>query len=151
MSNKIISTNRKIFRDYQILETYEAGIVLKGSEVKSLRNSNTSLQDSYCKIENNELLLYNMYIAPYKQSGVFSPAPRRIRKLLLHRNEINRLYGKLTQGNLVLIPVELYFNNKGIAKLKLGLAKRLKGPDKRDQIKKRELDRELKKKFPGII
>lgn len=145
MENKTLATNRKAIRDYQILEPYEAGIALKGSEVKSMRQSNSNLQDSFCRIVEGEVLLYNMYIARYDKASSFSPDTKRPRRLLLRRKEINRLQGRMSQGGLALIPLEAYLNAKGLVKLKIGIAKKLKGPDKREKIRKREIERELRK------
>ena len=140
-----IATNRKALGDYQIMESYEAGIALKGSEVKSLRERGVSLQDSFCKIEDGEILLYHMHINPYAKSSVFAPDPVRVRKLLLHKNEINRLYGKLTGGNLTIVPLELFFNAKGLAKVKIAVVKKHKAPDKREIIKKRDTEMEMRR------
>lgn len=147
MTNKVAATNRKVFRDFQILETYEAGLVLQGSEVKSIRESNANLQDSYCKVDKGELFAVNMFIGSYGKSSHYKPSERRQRKLLMHKSEIKRLFGKLTHGGLTIIPLEIYFNSKGKAKAKIGLAKKLKGPDKRELIKKREIEKEVRQTF----
>ncbi|MDI6640821.1 MAG: SsrA-binding protein SmpB [Elusimicrobiota bacterium] len=144
MKVKTVVTNRKAYRDYEFLEKYEAGIALKGSEVKSLRGSKASLQDSYCKIDNGEIYIYNLYISSNSSSGYGRFEPTRKRKLLLHKAEINRLFGKTTGRGLTIIPTEIYFNNRGFAKVNIALAKKRKGPDKREILKRRDLERELR-------
>jgi SsrA-binding protein len=145
LNKKIIVTNRKMLHEYNILEKYEAGIVINGSEVKSLRESKASLQDSFCKIDDNEAFIYNLHIAPYEKSTTWaSYEPKRKRKLLLHKREIYRLFGKMTQRGLALVPSEMYFNKPGIVKMTICLAKKRSGPDKRELIKKKDLDRELR-------
>ncbi|OGS22470.1 MAG: SsrA-binding protein [Elusimicrobia bacterium RIFOXYA2_FULL_39_19] len=145
MDKKTIVTNRKFFHDYNMIEKYEAGLVLNGSEVKSVRNGGANLQDSYCMVERSELFVYNMHIAPYEYSGHFKFDPKRKRKLLMHRTEINKLLGKTSQRGFTLIPVELYFNNDGIAKLEIALSTRKKGPDKREMLKERDIEREVRR------
>ena len=144
MDDKIIATNRKARFDYTILESLEAGIQLKGTEVKSLRAGNTSLADSFAKLEGNEILLYNMHIAPYEFGNIANVESTRPRKLLLHKKEIRRLAAEASTKKLVIIPLKIYFKH-GIAKVELALAKGKKKYDKRETIKKRESDRELKK------
>lgn len=139
---KIIQKNKKAFFNYEILETYEAGIVLKGTEVKSIRNGNVSINESYARIHNNEVFIYNMDISRYGASNVFNHEPKRPRKLLLKRSEIKRLLGKTIEKGLTLIPLSLYFKN-GIAKLEIGLARGKKLYDKREAIKKKMIDREM--------
>ena len=142
---KITATNRKMFREYEILEEYEAGIVITGGEVKSLRESGVSLQDSFCRIDEGEAYVFNMHIAPYEKStswGKFEP--KRKRKLLFHKSEIMRIFGRMTQKGFALVPSEIYFNKRGVAKIKVCLAKKRKGPDKRDIIKKKEVEREIR-------
>jgi SsrA-binding protein len=146
---KIIATNRKARRDYQIMETYEAGIELKGTEVKSLRIKGCSIEESFGRIEANEAFLYNLHIPEYEKSFYFRPNPKRTRKLLLHKKEIDRLIGLTAQRGFTLIPLKLYFNDKGIAKVELALAKGKLLYDKRrklkEEITEREIRRELKK------
>jgi SsrA-binding protein len=134
--------NKKARREYDITEAHEAGIVLAGSEVKSIRAGRCDIQDSYCDIEEGEVWVYNMYVAPYEQAGVPPPPPRRKRKLLLHKDEIRRLYGKVTERGLTLIPLTLYFKD-GRAKLEIGIARGKRLYDKREAIKRRDLDREM--------
>ena len=138
---RIIADNRRARHEYHILETYECGIVLLGSEVKSIRNSAISLTDGYALIKNNEIFLMNVHIAPYNPASRFNPHPQRTRKLLLHKQEISRLYGKQTAGNLTLIPLRVYLKS-GKIKLEIALVKGKKLYDKRAAIKLRELERE---------
>lgn len=142
---KIVAVNKKAKHNYEIIETIEAGIELKGSEVKSLREGNVSLNDSFARIENGEVFLYNFKISPYRQSSFFVPDPDRPKKLLLKRWEIDRLAGKLAVRGFTLIPLKVYFNDRGWAKVELALAKGKKLYDKREDIKKKELEREIKR------
>ncbi|PIV52523.1 MAG: SsrA-binding protein [Elusimicrobia bacterium CG02_land_8_20_14_3_00_37_13] len=143
-NKRVVVRNRGVFHEYSITEIYNAGIVLKGSEVKSLRQSRASLKDSYCKIEGGEIFIYNLYISPYEQSKAFTPNPKRKRKLLLHKQEINRLIGRTTQRGLALVPVEIYFEKSQYAKVAVGLAKKKKSYDKREAIKLRDIEREIR-------
>ena len=144
MDDKVIATNRKARHDYAILESLEAGIQLKGTEVKSLRAGTASLADSFARLEGDELFVYNMYIPPYEFGNIANVESKRPRKLLLHKKQIRRFSVELAQKSLTLIPLKLYFKD-GIAKLEIALAKGKKIYDKRDAIKKRESDRELKR------
>jgi len=144
MKDKIIATNRQAHRDYTIFETLECGIELRGCEVKSLREGKANLKDSFARIEAGEAFLYNTHISPYEQAGIFNVEPTRVRRLLLHRREINRLTGKLIQRGLTLIPLKLYFK-KGFVKAELALAQGKRLYDKRAQIKRKELDLEIKR------
>ncbi len=144
MDEKIAATNSKARFSYHILNTFESGIVLKGTEVKSLRDGKASLSDSYAFVEKGELFLNNCHIEPYSYGNISNVEPRRKRKLLLHKSEIRRLVGELTQKGLTLIPLKIYFKN-GIAKVELALCKGKKLYDKRETIKKREQDREMKR------
>ena len=148
MAEKIVATNRRATFDYTILDSLEAGIELKGTEVKSLRTSKASLSDSFARVENGEIFLYNMYISPYAFGNIYNPDPVRPRKLLLHRNQIKRLAGEVSTKKLALIPLKLYFK-EGIVKMELALAKGKKHYDKRETIKKRESERELRKRMRG--
>ena len=140
-----IAVNRKAFRDYEILERLEAGIVLTGGEVKSLRAAKTDLSDSFARIEENEISLYNMNIANDAQASYMNLEPKRTRRLLLHRPQIQRLKDKISQRGLTLIPLKAYFNERGTAKLELALAKGKKFYDHREDIKRRESDRYLRR------
>lgn len=148
MAEKIVATNRRAAFDYTILDSLEAGIELKGTEVKSLRTSKASLNDSFARVENGEIFLYNMHISPYAFGNIYNPDPVRPRKLLLHRNQIKRLAGEISTKKLALIPLKLYFK-EGIVKMELALAKGKKHYDKRETIKKRESERELRKRMRG--
>jgi SsrA-binding protein len=138
---EIVATNRKARRDYTVFETYEAGIQLFGTEVKSLRNRSVSLDGSYAGVDRGEVFLYDVNIAPYTHGNIFNRDPKRKRKLLLNKDEIKRLYGKTQVRGFTLIPLKLYFNNKGLAKLELGLCRGKKDYDHREDIKKRDLAR----------
>ena len=137
---KTIATNRKARRDYHILETMEAGIVLHGSEVKSLRQGRANLRDSYAQVDGEELYLFNMHISPYRQSSQFSPDPRRRRKLLMHKREIKRLLGKAVQKGFTIIPLRIYFAGP-IVKVELALGRGKRDYDRRQDITRRETDR----------
>jgi len=143
---KIVCQNKKAYHDYFIDETFEAGIVLVGTEVKSLRLGMANLKDSYAIIRNGgELFLTNAHISPYKQADRFTmPEPDRTRKLLLHREEINKLIGKTKEKGYTLIPTKIYFKN-GKAKVEIALAKGKKHFDKRETIKKKTVEREMEK------
>jgi len=144
---KIATENRKARHDYFIEETYEAGIALTGTEVKSLRAGKANLRDSYARIENGEICLYNAHISPYDQGNRFNHDPLRVRKLLLHRMEINRLLGKVKEKGLTLVPLKIYFTERGYAKVELGLARGKKLYDKRDDIAERDAKREMERAF----
>ena len=141
---KVVCTHPRAKRDYDIEENYEAGIELKGSEVKSLRANQASIKESFAMIRDGEVFLINSYIAPYEQANLFNHEPRRDRKLLLNKREINRLMGKTLIRGYTLIPLKVYFK-KGKAKVDLALGKGKKVHDRRDDIKKREADREMEK------
>ncbi len=139
---KTIATNRKARHQYHILETIEAGIVLQGTEVKSLRQGKVNLGDAYAKIKDGEVWLVEMHISPYEQGNVFNHEPRRPRKLLLHKREIKRLLGKVQERGLTLIPLRIYFK-RGRAKVELALAKGKRLYDRREDIKRRDEEREV--------
>ena len=144
LGEKVIATNRKAFHNFHILETYEAGLVLKGTEVKSLRESQVNFKDSYAAVDNAEAWLIGCHIAPYHHGSDANHAPDRTRKLLLHRREISRLLGKVAERGLTIIPLKLYFKT-GRAKLEVGLARGKKLYDKRVTIREREMRRELER------
>lgn len=144
MAGRVIQ-NKRAFYEYHITEKFEAGLVLKGTEVKSLREGNVSIVDSFAKIEDGEVFLYNMQIKPYEEGNIFNPSPTRKRKLLLKKNEIKKLSGQLVPKGLTLIPLKVYFGNRGWAKVELGLAKSKKLFDKRRAIKERDQKREIRK------
>jgi len=141
---KVIATNRKARHDYEIEESYEAGLVLVGTEVKSLRRGSCSLKDGFALVKDGELFLYNVYIAPYKEGSHYNPDPERPRKLLLHKQEIARLSSKVKERGYTLVPLKIYFK-RGHAKVELALAKGRAKYDKREKIKRREQEREMKR------
>jgi len=149
---KVVARNRRARRDYQIEETYEAGLVLKGSEVKSIRAGRVSVEEAYAKVEDGEVWLYGMHIAPYEQAGLFGHDPDRPKKLLLKKREIARLIGKVSRAGYTLVPLTLYFNERGYAKVELALAKGLSKADKRRKLIEEEEERRaheaLKRYFP---
>ena len=138
-----IAENRKAFHDYHILETLEAGVVLLGTEVKAIREGRVNLRDSYARVEDGEVFLYNVSISPYSHRGYADHEPLRRRKLLLHRTEIRKLIGKTVERGMTLVPVRFYFKN-GKVKVAVSLAKGKKEYDKRETIKRREADRETR-------
>jgi SsrA-binding protein len=139
---KLVASNRRAHHNFDILETQEAGLVLRGTEVKSLRDSRADLKESYARIEGNEAWLLGLHISPYAQGNRANHDPLRPRKLLLHRGEINRLLGKIMERGLTLVPLRLYFK-QGRAKVELGLARGRKTLDKRHAIREREERREV--------
>ena len=143
--SKSISTNRKAYRDYEVLESLECGVELKGSEVKSLRAGKINLNDSFARIEKGETNLYNAHISHYTEASYLNVDPDRARRLLLHKNQIERIAGKLAQKGLTLIPLKFYFNDRGFVKLELALCKGKKLYDKRESIKRRETDLEMRR------
>ena len=138
--------NRKAKYDYEILDTYEAGIVLTGTEIKSIRQGSANLKDSYATIKNNEAYLINMHISHYKEGNIFNHDETRTRKLLLHKKEILKIRDKIEIVGLTLIPIKLYFK-KNKAKILLGIARGKKEYDKREAIRQRDIDRNLKKEY----
>ena len=143
---KIVADNRKARHDYHIHESYEAGIVLTGTEVKSLRAGKANLKDAYARIENLELMLHNMHISPYDAGNRFNHEPLRNRKLLMHRSEIDKLIGKTQEKGYTLVPLKLYFTH-GIAKVQLGLVTGKKNYDKRQDMAERDAKREMDREF----
>ena len=140
---KLIADNRKAGFEYHILDTWEAGIVLKGTEVKSIREGGISLRESFCKVMGAEIFLWNAHIAPYSHRGSADHEPTRTRKLLLKRQEINKLIGKTVEKGLTLVPLRMYFK-KGKIKLAIALARGTNVRDKRETVKRREADRETR-------
>jgi len=147
---KTVAVNKKALYEYDIIERLEAGLVLQGTEVKSLRAGRVSFRDSYARAQDGELWIINLHVSPYEHGNIWNHDPLRPRKLLLHKREINRLIGKIEERGLTLVPLRLYFV-KGIAKLEMGLARGKKIHDKRAHIAKRDADRdaqrELKDRF----
>ena len=150
---KPVATNKKAFRDYVFLEQWECGIELKGGEVKSARAGEVNFKGSFARIDNDEIILCKLHISPYGAAGHFSVEADRPRKLLLHKKEIKKVFGLMTQKNLTLIPTKLYFNRRGYLKVELALARGKKLYDKREAIKRktleREVDRELRARYKG--
>ncbi len=146
---KLITENRQARHEYFILETFEAGIELTGTEVKSIRQGSVNLKDSWCSVENGELFIKQMHISPYEKGNIFNRDPIRVRRLLMHKAEINRLFGKQKQDGLTLVPLSLYFKDSRV-KVQLGLCKGKKLYDKREDAAKRDakrtIDRALKEK-----
>lgn len=140
-----IATNHKARRDYEILETIECGIELKGSEVKSLRAGKANLEDSFARVEDEGVFLYNTHISPYAQASYLNVEPTRVRRLLLHKNQIRKLTGKLAQKGLTLVPLKAYFNERGFVKMELALARGKRLYDKRQDIKRRESDMAMRR------
>jgi SsrA-binding protein len=138
-----IAENRKAFHDYHVLETFEAGVVLLGTEIKAIREGRVNLRDSFARVEDGEVFLYNVNISPYSHRGYADHEPLRRRKLLLHREEIRKLIGKTVEKGMTLVPVRLYYKN-GRVKVAVSLAKGKKEYDKRETIKRREADRETR-------
>ena len=143
--SKAVATNRKAHRDYEVMETYECGIELKGSEVKSAREAKIRLEDSFARLEDNEVILYNTHISPYEQASYLNVDPVRPRKLLLHRSEINKVTAKITQKGLTLVPLKAYFNDGGRLKIELALCKGKRSYDKRQTLKRRESEMTMRK------
>jgi len=141
---KIVSSNKKAYFNYEIIESLEAGIALLGSEVKSIREGRVSLKDSYAEIKNGEVFLLHMNISPYEQANIFNHEPLREKKLLLHRQEIKRLIGKIREKGYTLIPTKVILNEKGKVKVEVSLAKGKRTYEKKRAIKERELEREVR-------
>jgi SsrA-binding protein len=142
---KVIATNRKALHDYNVFDTYESGIVLKGSEVKSLRQGAVSMSDAYGECKNGEIYIINLHISPYKFSAHQKSNPKRRRKLLLKRGEIKRLYGSVQQRGNTLIPLKIYFNERGLAKLTIGVCRRKRLYDKKQKIIKKQEETKVSK------
>jgi SsrA-binding protein len=142
---KVVASNRKAYHDYFIEEKIEAGLILRGTEVKSLRDGRVNLQDSYASVDDGEVYLHHCHISPYSHGNIMNHDPLRVRKLLLHRKEINKLIGKTQQKGLTLIPLRIYFSKRGRAKIELALAKGKKQYDRRESIKAREAGREVER------
>lgn len=142
MDKKVVSTNRKAFHDYLIFDKFTAGIVLTGTEIKSIRKGMLNLKDSFAKIEDGEIFLYNMHISPYEQGNRYNHEPDRVRKLLLNKQEILKILGKIKKDGYAIIPLELFLSH-GFAKIEIGLAKGKKLYDKRESIAKKTQERDI--------
>ena len=143
---KMIANNKKAYHDYFILDTYEAGIALAGTEVKSLRMGKCSIKESFIRIEDGEVFIYGMHISPYEKGNIFNKDPLRIRRLLLHKSEIMKLNGKIAEKGYTLMPLQVYFKGS-LVKVEIGLARGKKLYDKRADIAKKDQRRELEKEF----
>lgn len=144
--SRLIANNKKAYHDYFIEETYEAGIVLHGTEVKSLRMGKCSIKESFVRIENEEVYIYGMHISPYEKGNIFNRDPLRVKKLLLHKSEIRKMKGKIAEKGYTLVPLKVYFN-RSLVKVEIGLAKGKKLYDKRQDIAKKDQRREAERDF----
>lgn len=144
--SSLIANNKKAYHDYFIEETYEAGIALHGTEVKSLRMGKCSIKESFVRIENEEVYIYGMHISPYEKGNIFNRDPLRVKKLLLHKSEIRKMKGKIAEKGYTLVPLKVYFN-RSLVKVEIGLAKGKKLYDKRQDIAKKDQRREAERDF----
>ncbi|MFH0877162.1 MAG: SsrA-binding protein SmpB [Candidatus Omnitrophota bacterium] len=142
---KVISSNKKLFRDFAVLDTLECGIELRGSEVKSLREARASIDDAFARIEGQEIFLHNCHITPYEKASYFKEEATRPRRLLLHRSQIKKLITQVSQRGFTLVPMRMYFSKKGLVKVALSVAKGKKLYDRRQDIKKKEIEREMRR------
>ncbi len=143
---KLVANNKKAYHDYFIDETYEAGIALHGTEVKSMRMGKCSIKEAFIRIENGEVFVYGMHVSPYEKGNIFNKDPLRVKKLLMHKYEINKLVGKIKEKGYTLVPLQVYFKD-GRAKVEIGLARGKKLYDKRETIAKKDQMREVEKEF----
>ncbi|MCI9338375.1 MAG: SsrA-binding protein SmpB [Lachnospiraceae bacterium] len=149
-AQKLIANNKKAYHEYFIDETYEAGIVLHGTEVKSMRMGKCSIKESFIRIENGEMYVYGMHVSPYEKGNIFNKDPLRVKKLLLHKAEINKLAGKVGEKGYTLVPLQVYFKN-GKVKTQVGLARGKKLYDKRESIAKKDQRREMERDFKATV
>lgn len=145
-TQKLIANNKKAYHDYFIEESYEAGIALHGTEVKSMRQGKCSIKESFIRIENGEVYVYGMHVSPYEKGNIFNKDPLRVKKLLLHKYEINKLSGKVAEKGLTLVPLQVYFK-EGKVKVEIGLARGKKLYDKRQDIARKDQRREAEEEF----
>lgn len=143
---RMIANNKKAYHDYEMLEKYEAGIVLVGTEVKSLRMGKCSIKESFIRVENGELMIYGMHISPYEKGNLFNRDPLRVRKLLLHKKEILKIFGKTREKGLTIVPLSVYFSGS-LVKVEIALARGKKNYDKRESIAKKDQQREASRHF----
>lgn len=141
-AGNVVAQNKKARHDYTILDTVEAGIVLQGTEIKSIRNSRINLKDGFARIRNGEAFLYNVHISPYEQGNIFNHDPLRTRKLLLHKKQIAKLAGEMKNAGVTIVPLKVYLKD-GYAKVLLGVAKGKKQYDKREDLKRKDVDRQI--------
>jgi SsrA-binding protein len=144
--DRVVAQNRKARHEYHVLETWEAGLVLQGTEVKSLRDGKANLQDAYARVDGGEVWLHNLHISPYEQGNRFNHDPLRPRKLLLHRSQIRRLIGQVEQKGLTLVPLDIHFA-RGVAKVNLALVKGKKLHDKRETLRERAVERDMERAY----
>ncbi len=145
-SMKLVANNKKAYHDYFVDEKYETGLVLHGTEVKSLRLGQCSIKEAFVRIENGEVWVYGMHISPYEKGNIFNKDPMRPKKLLMHKSEINKLLGKIKEKGFTLVPLQVYFKD-GRAKLEIGLCRGKKNYDKRESIAKKDMKREAERDF----
>ncbi len=145
-NGKMIANNKKAYHDYFILDTYESGVALHGTEVKSLRMGKCSIKESFIRVENGEVYIYGMHISPYEKGNIFNKDPLRVRKLLLHKLEINKLLGKTKEKGVAIVPLKVYFKGS-LVKIEIGLAKGKKLYDKRQDIARKDQQREAQRDF----
>lgn len=145
-TQKLIANNKKAYHDYFIDETFETGVVLHGTEVKSMRMGKCSIKESFIRIENGEVFVYGMHVSPYEKGNIFNKDPLRVKKLLMHKYEINRLAGKIAEKGYTLVPLQVYFK-EGKVKVEIGLARGKKLYDKREDIAKKDQRRETEREF----
>ena len=145
-NDKMIANNKKAYHDYFILDKIETGIALHGTEVKSLRMGKCSIKESFIRIENGEVFIYGMHISPYEKGNIFNKDPLRVRKLLLHKKEIDKMFGKMKEQGITLVPLQVYFKGS-LVKMEIGVAKGKKLYDKRDDIAKKDQKREAQREF----
>ena len=145
-SQKLIANNKKAYHDFFIVETYECGIALHGTEVKSMRMAKCSIKEAFVRIEDGEVFVYGMHVSPYEKGNIFNKDPLRVKKLLLHKYEINKLLGKIKEKGYTLVPLQVYFKD-GKVKVEIGLARGKKLYDKREAIAKKDQRREAEKEF----
>lgn len=143
---KLVANNKKAYHDYFILETFEAGIALSGTEVKSIRMGKCSIKEAFVRVEKGEVFIYGMHISPYEKGNIFNKDPLRVRKLLLHRSEINKLLGKTKEQGITIMPLKVYFKGS-LVKVEIGLARGKKLYDKRQDIAKKDQKREAQREF----
>ena len=148
-SIKLIANNKKAYHDYFILDTYEAGIALHGTEVKSLRMGKCSIKESFIRIENGEVFVYGMHISPYEQGNIFNKDPLRVKKLLLHKSEINKMLGKVKENGISIVPLKVYLKGS-IVKVEIGVVKGKKLYDKREDIAKKDAKRNIEREMKNI-
>ena len=143
---KLIANNKKAYHDYFIVESFEAGIALHGTEVKSLRMGKCSIKEAFIRIENGEMFIYGMHVSPYEKGNIFNKDPLRVKKLLLHKKEILKMLGKMKEKGITIVPLKVYFKGS-LVKVEIGLAKGKKLYDKRDDIAKKDQKREAEREF----